>query len=146
LGEGINHLLTLQEKHMKLLSTTFKALVICNMAVFATFPAYAGSSEDAMEASLHQYQLAAQSTEWQNVWMPKASANAVAVGMSGDQQMGQIVASYSRSNLDRGGWENTLMTNSNYTATNPLMAVGVGSGATSPMPASMKVEEHLAQL
>ena len=38
-----------------------------------------------------------------------------------------------RANLDRGGWENTLMTNSSYTATNPLMAVGVGSGVTTPI-------------
>jgi hypothetical protein len=131
---------------MKLLSTTFKALAICNMAVFATFPAYAGSSEDAMEASLHQYQLANQNTEWQNVWMPQASAHAMTVALSGDQQMDQIVASYSRSSLDRGGWENILMTNSTYTATNPLMAVGVGSGATSPMPTGIKTEEHLAKL
>jgi hypothetical protein len=131
---------------MKLLSTTFKALAICNMAVFATFPAYAGSSEDAMEASLHQYQLANQNTEWQNVWMPQASAHAMTVALSGDQQMDQIVASYSRSSLDRGGWENILMTNSTYTATNPLMAVGVGSGATSPMPANSMATDQLAQL
>jgi hypothetical protein len=78
--------------------------------------------------------------------MPQASANAVAVALSGDQQMGEVVASYTRSILDRGGWENTWMTNSNYTAANPLMAVGVGSGATSPVPASMKADEHLAQL
>jgi hypothetical protein len=85
---------------MKLLSTTFKALAFSSMAAFATFPAHAGSSEDAMEASLHQYQSADKSTEWQNVWMPQASANAVIVAMAGDQQMGQIVASYTRSNLD----------------------------------------------
>jgi hypothetical protein len=131
---------------MKLLSTTFKALAFSTMTVFAMFPAHAGSSEDAMEASLRQYLSADNSTEWQNVWMPQASANAVVVALSGDQQMGEIVASYTRSNLDRGGWENTLMTNSNCTATNPLMAVGVGSGATSPVPAGMMATDQLAQI
>jgi hypothetical protein len=53
---------------------------------------------------------------------------------------------FTRSILDRGGWENTVMTNSHYTATNPLLAVGVGSGATSPMPASMMATDQLAQL
>jgi hypothetical protein len=38
------------------------------------------------------------------------------------------------------------MINSNYTAENPLMAVGVGSGATSPMLASMMTTDQLAQL
>lgn len=50
---------------------------------------------------------------------------------SGDVQMGQVVAGYTRSTLDRGGWDNTVMHNSEYTAANPLLAVRVGSGATS---------------
>jgi hypothetical protein len=57
-----------------------------------------------------------------------------------------IVASYSLSSLDRGGWENTLMTNSNYTAANPLMAVSVGSGVTTPVAPSIEAFERLAQL
>ena len=116
---------------MKLLSTQFKALAICAMTTVVMFPAHAGSAEDAMEASLHQLQTGNASAEWQNSWMPQASANAVVPTPSGDMLLGEIVASYSRSILDRGGWENTLMTNSEYTAANPLLAVGVGSGATS---------------
>ena len=129
---------------MKLRSTAFKTFAICNMAAFAMFPAHAGSSEDAMEGALHQYHSASNNTEWQNIWMPQASANAIAVAPSGDLQMGEIVASYSRTALDKSGWENSFMSNSNYTAPNPLLAVGVGSGATSPVAEGTKAVEQFA--
>jgi hypothetical protein len=131
---------------MKLLSTHVKALVFGTITILVMFPAHAGSAEEAMEASLHQYQMVDAGAEWQNAWMPQASANAVALAPSGDLQMGEIVASYTRSILDRGGWENSLMTNSEYTAANPLLAVGVGSGATSPAMERMQASDQLASL
>jgi hypothetical protein len=60
--------------------------------------------------------------------------------------MDEIVASYTRSLMDKGGWENTLMTNSEYTAANPLLAVGVGSGATSPAVERTDSFDQLASL
>lgn len=51
--------------------------------------------------------------------------------LSGDLQMAEVVASYTRPMLDRGGWDNTLMRDSGYAAANPLLAAQVGSGATS---------------
>ena len=131
---------------MKRLSTQIKVLAIGAMTFLAMFPAHAGSAEDAMEASLHQFQTGNASAEWQNAWMPQASANAVVPTLSGDMLMGEIVASYSRSILDRGGWENTLMTNSEYTAANPLLAVGVGSGATSVVAQRIQTLDQLALL
>ena len=117
---------------MKCLPNYFKALAFGAISTLAVFSAHAGSGDDALEASMHLYKASGLDTEWQNVWMPQASAHAPAVSPSGDVQMGEIIASYTRSRLDRGGWENTWMSNSNYTAPNPLLAVGIGSGATSP--------------
>jgi hypothetical protein len=116
---------------MKLRFAPAKALAIGTVSFLVMFQAHAGSGEAAMEASLHTIQAVDSSAQWHNVWMPQASGNAVASAPSGDLQMGAVVAGYTRTNLDRGGWVNTLMRNSGYTAVNPLLAVGVGSGATS---------------
>jgi hypothetical protein len=131
---------------MKLLSKHVKVLAIGAIATAVMFSAYAGSGDEALEAAVFQYQSVDSRIEWQNTWMPQASANAVAISPSGDLLMGEIVASYSRSILDRGGWENTLMTNSEYTAANPLLAVGVGSGATSLGVERMQISDQLALL
>lgn len=129
---------------MTLLSTHFKALAIGAIATMAMPSAHAGSSEDAMEATLQRYQTAKPNAEWQNTWMPHASAHAVAIVLSGDVQMSEMIASYTRSSLDKGGWKNTLMSNSNYTAMNPLLAVDIGSGATSRLVENHKMPRQLA--
>lgn len=116
---------------MQLLPNHFKAWITAAISTMVMFSSHAGSGEDAMEATLHLYHAAEPTIEWQNTWMPQASAHAVAITPSGDVQVRWIIASYTRSVLDKGGWENTLMRNSNYTAANPLLAVSIGSGATS---------------
>lgn len=116
---------------MKLLFSHFKAAITAAISMMFMFSAHAGSGEDAMDATLHLYHAAEPNTEWQNTWMPQASAHAVAITPSGDVQIRWIIASYTRTILDKGGWENTLMSNSKYTASNPLLAVSIGSGATS---------------
>lgn len=102
---------------MKLPSTPIKTLAVCATAALATLAAHAGTG-----------------AEWHNAWMPQASADVVAQAPSGDRLLGDIVAGYTRAALDRGGWENTLMHNAEYVAPIPLLAVGVGSGATSAAP------------
>jgi len=117
---------------MKLLSTTLRTLAFCAGAAFATFPAHAGPDEGGAGTPLGPLHLADKGEEWRNLWMPQAGANVMNDSVSGDQQMAEIVAAYTRSMLDSGGWVNTLMSNSIYTAAHPLMTVAVGSGATSP--------------
>lgn len=132
---------------MKPLSTqAIRAMAIGIVSTGIVFAAQAGSGEDAMEASLQQYQTLDSTAPWQNVWMPQASGNAVAMLPSGDLQISGIVAGYTRSILDRGGWENTLMTNSEYAAANPLLAVDVGSGATSRVAERTEIPPQLAYL
>jgi hypothetical protein len=122
---------TSKEKHMKLPTHFAKALAAGAISTLVVFPAHAGSSEDAMAAALRQIQSLDANAEWHNVWMPQASAHAVAPTVLGDRLLAEVVAGYSRPILDRGGWENKLMTNSEYTAANPLLAAGVDSGAIS---------------
>jgi hypothetical protein len=74
------------------------------------------------------------------------AAHATEPTLSGDRLMDAVLAGYTRPVLDRGGWENTLMTNSEYTAANPLLAVGVGSGATSVVAERVALSPQLAAL
>lgn len=109
---------------MKLRSNQAKTFAMGAMATIAMFPAHAGSGGEVLEAALRQYQAVNSSTEWQNAWMPQASANAVAMTRWGDLQMGEIVAGYIR----------------------PLLAEGVGSGATSAAAEHVEVLDQSALL
>lgn len=51
-------------------------------------------------------------------------------GISADEQLGRILASFNREMLDRGGWQNTFLSNSRYASGNALLAVQVGEGVT----------------
>lgn len=67
---------------------------------------------------------------WVNRLVPEASGDYVAIEMSADDRLNDIVASYTRDTLDRGGWDNIYAPDSHYAAPNGLLAVDVGDGMT----------------
>jgi hypothetical protein len=83
-----------------------------------------------MNQTLHGYQQLSQHGQWINHLMPAATGIQPHTEASADQKMVGIIASYTREVLDRGGWINTILTNSIYASGNPLLAVRVGEGVT----------------
>lgn len=79
---------------------------------------------------LGNYTELSQRGHWVNQWMPDATGNTVYKVVSADQRLAEIVASYTRESLDRGGWVNSLLDNSQYASGNPLLAVHIGEGVT----------------
>lgn len=92
--------------------------------------ALAGPADEELNRSIGQYRGADVRGKWLNVWMPQAAGGMVARGPSADEQLRQIVATYTREALDRGGWENRFMTNSRYASGKALLNVRIGEGLT----------------
>ena len=109
-------------------STTLLAAALVSSLCSA--PALAGASEDAIAQAIADYRVGDARGQWNNPFMPAATGNDTDMRVSADQQLMQIVASYTRERLDRYGWMNTYLTNSNYSSGNPLLAVQIGDGIT----------------
>lgn len=75
--------------------------------------------------------------KWTNAMLPQASGDYVAVaeGTSADDKFMRQIAFYTRDMLDRGGWVNAFIADDHYAAGNTLLAVAVGEGVTTSVPA-----------
>lgn len=101
------------------------------LTLTSALSAHAGddSANVIMNRTLHGYQqLLSQRDQWINHWMPAATGSQPHTGASADQRMVAIIASYTREVLDRGGWVNSVLTNSEYASGNPLLSARVGEG------------------
>ena len=78
---------------------------------------------------LAEYGKTSYRAEWVNPWMPEAHADVV-FGPSGDEMLTEIIAQYTRKVLDRGGWENAYLSNSDYSVGNLLLLAKIGEGIT----------------
>ena len=86
------------------------------------------SDDASLDAAQREYRgPAAAQAPWHNPHLPRSMAP-----LSGNQQLMQIVGEYTRAVLDRGGWVNSLMRNSQYASGNPLLAVQNGEGVIIP--------------
>lgn len=103
---------------------------------FSVTPAQAesDSSDIMMKNILSDYHQLSQRGQWINPWMPGANGDQVITRISADRQLMEIVATYTREALDRGGWVNNFMPNkypdADYASGNPLLAVQIGEGLT----------------
>lgn len=105
------------------------------------------SADQAMARIVAQYSCAELDRGgWENPFMPSAAAGnpilaaqvrdgvtsptGEQVGVSGDELLMRSVSVYTRTALDRGGWENPFMPDAHYATGNALLAVGVGEGVT----------------
>lgn len=106
--------------------------LICAVLMSAVFsaPAFAGPADESLDAAASQYRSTDARGQWHNPWMPQATGSPVAQGPSTDERLMQIVAAHTRDALDRGGWQNTVLTNSRYASGNALLTVRVGEGVT----------------
>ncbi len=109
------------------------AALVAALTLSAALPAHAGNDRaaESTNRTLHGCQPLSQRGQWINPWMPGATGNAPHTEASADQKMVAIIASYTREALDRGGWVNTVLSNSEYASGNPLLAVHVGEGLSS---------------
>lgn len=87
------------------------------------------SFHERMTQQLRELQQRPQRGEWVNPWAP--GGHPAAIG-SADARLQAIVAAHTRAALDRGGWSNPWMRGGRYAAGEPLLAVAVGGGVTSP--------------
>ena len=101
------------------------------------FPARAASADAQLHDVLQQYRGADARGQWVNALMPEATGLASAApgaapgaAPSGDRHLNQLVAAYTREQLDRGGWANAWVREDHYAAGEPLLAVRVGDGVT----------------
>ena len=108
------------------------AALVAALTLTSALTAHAGNdrADAIMNRTLHGYQQLSQHGQWINHLMPAATGNQLRTEASFDQKMVAIIASYTREALDRGGWVNTVLTNSEYASGNPLLAVRVGEGLT----------------
>ena len=102
-----------------------------SMFCVASLPLAAGNEPiDPLTQKLHaEYGQAAYRAEWVNPLMPKAGTDVESVP-SGDALLAQVVAQYTRETLDRGGWVNAHLSNSDYAVGNPLLFARIGEGVT----------------
>jgi hypothetical protein len=103
------------------------------IAAAGVFPAQAAPADAQLHDVLQQYRSADARGQWVNALMPEATGLAsVAPGAapSGDRHLNQLVATYTREQLDRGGWANAWVREDHYAAGEPLLAVRVGEGVT----------------
>jgi hypothetical protein len=109
---------------------------VAALTLTAALFAHAGNdrADVIMDQTLHGYQQPSQHGQWINPWMPTATSILPRTQPSADQKMVWIIAIYTREVLDRGGWVNTVMTNSQYASGNPLSTVRVGEGLTWRVP------------
>lgn len=85
---------------------------------------------DPLTQKLHaEYGQASQQAEWANPWMLVATGD-VESPASGDEMLTRIVAQFTRETLDRGGWVNAYLSNSDYSAGNLLLFAEIGEGIT----------------
>ena len=85
---------------------------------------------DPLMQKLHtEYGQASQQAEWVNPWMQEATSN-VETPASGDEMLTRIVAQFTREMLDRGGWVNAHLSNSDYSVGNLLLFAKIGEGIT----------------
>lgn len=120
------------------ISNTLKALVTLSALAATALPVHAGSADDALNHEIGQLRSLAERGAWTNRWMPAAAVP------SGDTLLQAQVAGYTRPVLDRGGWSNPWTDGGRYAAGEPLRAVAVGSGVTSPGMASSEPARLLA--
>ena len=108
------------------------AALVGALTVTSALSTHAGNehADVIMDRTIKEYQLPPQHGEWVNHWMPAATGKPSRTAPSADRRMDAIIASYTREALDRGGWVNTVLTNSRYASGNPLWAVRVGEGVT----------------
>lgn len=109
------------------------AALLAALTLSSALSAQAGNDRAAvsMNRTLHGCQQLSQPGQWINPWMPAATGSEPHTEASADQKMVAIIASYTREALDRGGWVNTVLSNSEYASGNPLLAVHVGEGLSS---------------
>ncbi len=88
------------------------------------------SADNQMSTMLSDYQQLTQRGQWINPWMPSGTGETIITGTSGDTHLNQLVATYTRESLDRGGWVNSLLNNADYASGNPILAVREGEGVT----------------
>ena len=95
-------------------------------------PATAGSDfiDPLYQKLIAEYGQSNRQSDWVNPWVPGATGVETRSEISGDGHLNEIVAQYTREMLDRGGWINAMLTNSNYAAGTPLLAVRIGGGVT----------------
>lgn len=107
------------------------ALITFASAAMLSLPAAAAPADDALTASLDQYQSLQVRGQWLNPLMPHGTGQYAATSQpSGDLLLQEVVAGYGRSLLDRGGWLNPYVNEAHYSAGEPLLAVGIGEGLT----------------
>jgi hypothetical protein len=128
--------------------TTHQSLVASAAAAFAialsgVFPAQAAPADEQLHDVLQQYRSADARGQWLNTLMPEATGLASAAP-SGDQHLNQIVAVYTREQLDRGGWANAWVREDHYAAGEPLLAVRVGDGVTTRVAAGPVPQRQFA--
>ena len=99
------------------------------IAAAGIFPAQAAPADEQLQDVLQQYRSAETRGQWVNALIPEATGLASAA-TSGDQRLDRIVATYTREQLDRGGWANAWVREDHYAAGEPLLAVRVGEGVT----------------
>lgn len=109
-----------------------KSLIAAVIVCVGSMHADAGSADRELQQSLDAYRGAASRGQWHSSWLPTADANAPVPTVSADRMLTRIVAAQTREILDRRGWENPYLTNSNYASGNTLLAVEVGNGITTP--------------
>ncbi len=122
--KGRPHILTITR-----VNDTLSVNAIDNIAVQAE----TGSADKFLENILDDYHHLSQRGQWANPWMPAATGNPTIETISADQRLTEIVATYTRETLDRGGWINTFLHNADYASGNPLLAVNIGEGVTDPV-------------
>jgi hypothetical protein len=130
--------------------TLRSAAVAAAALITAAAPAARAAQDDAsvrdgasLDAAMRQYgQSRPDEVAWYNPYLPEASGSYVAPAEasdalaeagpneSADQHLMRIVAQYRRPMLDRGGWANPYLPSTGLG--NPMLAVAVGSGLTSP--------------
>jgi hypothetical protein len=117
----------------KIISTLIAAALTTTFSV-TLVQAESDSSDIMMNNILSDYHHLSQRGQWINPWMPDANGDQVITGISADRHLMNIVATYTREALDRGGWVNSLMHNkysdADYASGNPLLAVQIGEGLT----------------
>lgn len=79
---------------------------------------------------LYEYDQLSQPVEWVNLLISEPVDEPKPSLISGDIHLDKIVGQYTLKSLDRGGWVNTVLNNSNYSSGNALLAVKVGEGVT----------------
>ena len=114
------------------MAKTINFLLAGTICLFAVLPVQAENrhSDPVTQKILDEYDQANRNAEWVNPWYPEATGVKTKTFVSGDEQLTRIVARYTREMLDRGGWSNALLQNSDYSVGNLLLAANIGEGVT----------------